>query len=286
WVLPSIAATAGALLGIGVTDSISCALAERESRLRLRRTLERYVSAPVAAEVTFQKENFETLLKGKSLETAILFSDIRGFTTLSDKLEPEVLLPQLNEYLGAMVQAIMARQGCVDKFIGDAVMAAFGSPVSSGAKQDALNAVMAALDMRQALDELRQTWAAQGRPIFFNGIGINFGTAIAGNIGSPQRLEYTVIGDAVNVASRVEALTKEFGIDLIVTQSVYDLVADDIDVEPLGTRQLRGRSKDTALYQVVGLKGQARDVFDRVHRDYQKHREQQQEPAIAAESKL
>ncbi|MEM6446431.1 MAG: adenylate/guanylate cyclase domain-containing protein [Cyanobacteria bacterium P01_D01_bin.123] len=286
WVLPNMAATAGALASIGIADAISCAIADRMSKLRLRRTLERYVSPQVAAEIAFQKEDFEALLKGRSLDTAILFSDIRGFTTLSSKLPPEVLLPQLNQYLGAMVEAITTRQGCVDKFIGDAVMAAFGSPISSGPQQDALNAVMAALDMRSALDELRRTWAEQGQPIFFNGIGINFGEAIAGNIGSPQRLEYTVIGDAVNVASRVESLTKEFSTDLLITQSVYDLVCDDIEAIPLGSRKLRGRSQDTRLYQVIGVKGESQDLFERVHRDYERHRLAQAQPAIASQSKL
>lgn len=286
WVLPSMVATAGVLAGIGITDAVNCAIADRMSKLRLRRTLERYVSPQVAAQIAFQKEDFEALLKGQSLQTAILFADIRGFTTLSSQLPPEVLLPQLNQYLGAMVAAITARQGCVDKFIGDAVMAAFGSPISSGVKQDVLNAVLAALDMRAALDELRQTWAAEGKPVFFNGIGINFGAAIAGNIGSPQRLEYTVIGDAVNVASRVESLTKEFVTDLIVTQSVYDLVCEEVDAIPLGARKLRGRSEATVLYQVIGLKGQQIDLFERVHRDYETYCQLVQQPAVASQSKL
>ncbi|MEM9537812.1 MAG: adenylate/guanylate cyclase domain-containing protein [Cyanobacteria bacterium P01_E01_bin.45] len=264
---------AGAALFLsGMADAVNIAIADRLGRLRMQTTLERYVSAPVAAEIiSHQQEGLQDLFRGKSLQVSLLFSDIRGFTTISSQLPPEELVPQLNRYLGTMVEAITQHQGCVDKFIGDAVMAEFGSPVSSGHKQDAMNAIQAALAMRAALAVLREEWLADDKPLMFNGIGINFGNVVVGNIGSPQRLEYTAIGDAVNVASRVESLTKDYKTDLIVTQSVYDLVANEVDVNPLGARQLRGRSAETELYEVIGLKGDDRTLFDRVKADYAAH---------------
>ncbi|MGK7909070.1 MAG: CHASE2 domain-containing protein [Synechococcus sp.] len=272
WAITVTVWAGAALFFSGILDSVNSAIADRLNRLRLRSTLERYVSAPVAAEIiASQQKDLQTLLKGKSLKVSLLFSDIRGFTTISSQLPPEMLVPQLNRYLGAMVEAITHHQGCVDKFIGDAVMAEFGSPISAGYKQDAMNAIRAALDMRAVLSTLRQEWKQVGKPLMFNGIGINFGEVVVGNIGSPQRLEYTAIGDTVNVASRVESLTKDFKTDLIVTQSVYELVQDEIEVNPLGTRQLRGRSSETALFEVIGLKGQGRELFDRVKADFAAH---------------
>ena len=272
WAITVTVWAGAALFFSGILDSVNSAIADRLNRLRLRSTLERYVSAPVAAEIiASQQKDLQTLLKGKSLKVSLLFADIRGFTTISSQLPPEMLVPQLNRYLGAMVEAITHHQGCVDKFIGDAVMAEFGSPISAGYKQDAMNAIRAALDMRAVLSTLRQEWKQVGKPLMFNGIGINFGEVVVGNIGSPQRLEYTAIGDTVNVASRVESLTKDFKTDLIVTQSVYELVQDEIEVNPLGTRQLRGRSSETALFEVIGLKGQGRELFDRVKADFAAH---------------
>ena len=256
----------------GILDAVNCAIADRRNRLRLKFTLERYVSAPVAAEIiASQQDDLQTLLKGKSLKVSLLFCDIRGFTTISSQLPPERLVPQLNRYLGAMVEAITHHQGCVDKFIGDAVMAEFGSPISAGHQQDAMNAIRAALEMRANLATLREEWKREGKPLMFHGIGINFGEVVVGNIGSPQRLEYTAIGDAVNVASRVESLTKKFKTDLIITQSLYELVQAEIEVNPLGAQQLTGRSGTTTLFEVVGLKGEGRELFDRVKADFIAH---------------
>ncbi|MEN9250996.1 MAG: adenylate/guanylate cyclase domain-containing protein [Thermostichales cyanobacterium BF4_bins_65] len=261
------------LLGIGVTEGSRRTIQTQLEKLKLRRTLDRYVSGPVAAEIMSQPEDFTNLLRGRKRQVAVLFSDIRGFTTLSSELPPEALIPQLNQYLTAMVAEITACKGCIDKFIGDAIMAEFGSPTSEGAQQDALNAVTAALQMRARLAQLRQQWQAEGLPPFFAGIGINFGDAVAGSIGSQERSEYTVLGDTVNVASRVESLTKDFATDLIITESTYDLVAELIETIPLGKRRIRGRSGETGLFQVIGRKGnpQDRQLFQQVHQDYLHH---------------
>jgi adenylate cyclase len=254
-------------------------LSEQFERLRLRRTLERYVAAPVVREILSQPENFQALLQGRKLKAAVMFCDIRGFTNLSLKVPPEQLVAQLNTYLNVMVAAIVAARGTVDKFIGDAVMAEFGSPVSQGEKNDALNAVKAALTMRKALADLRTQWQQQNQPTLFNGIGINYGEVIAGNIGSVQRLEYTVIGDTVNIASRVEGLTKEFLTDILITHSVYELVQDEVEVIHLGEHPLRGRDTKVSLYSLVGLKGEDPTLYHQV----QKQLRQAQEAVLRKE---
>ncbi len=244
-------------------------------KLRLRHTLERYVAAPVVQEILKQPDDFHALLKGKKLKAAVLFSDIRGFTTLSYKLPPEQLVEQLNTYFNSMVEVIIEAGGTVDKFIGDAVMAEFGFPVSQGEKNDAMNAIRAALGMRQALAQLRSQFIQEGRNPFFNGIGINFGEVIAGDIGSLRRREYGVIGDTVNVASRVEGMTKKFQTDILITESLYQLVKDEVEVIGVGEHPLKGREENLVqLYSVVGLKGDDQTLYHQVIEDLHKHLEQ------------
>ncbi|NJP10328.1 MAG: CHASE2 domain-containing protein [Leptolyngbyaceae cyanobacterium RU_5_1] len=251
----------------GLSFLVTGAVADLLEKLRLRRTLERYVAAPIVREILDQPENYQTLLQGRKLKVAVLFCDIRGFTTLAYKLPAEQLVAQLNVYLNAMVEAITEARGTIDKFVGDAVMAEFGSPISQGEKNDALNAIRAALGMRQSLATLRQQWQQDGKCQFYNGIGISYGEVIAGNIGSLQRLEYTVIGDAVNVASRVEGLTKHFMTDLLITGALYELIQDEIEVVFLGEHPLRGRDSLTPLYSVVGFKGDNPSLYHQVHHE-------------------
>lgn len=236
-------------------------------RRRLRSTLERYVAAPIVQEIlTHHSREFQSLLKGRRVQAAVMFCDIRSFTTLSLELEPEALLEQLNEYLNAMVEAILAAGGTIDKFIGDAIMAEFGSPISHGAETDALNAIRAALAMRRSLSALQAQWQHAGKPILFNGIGINFGEAIAGDIGSVRRREFALIGDAVNIASRVEALTRNFWTDILITDSLYALVQDQVEVVPIGAQELKGRKDEkVTLYSLVGFKGDDPTLYHTVH---------------------
>ncbi len=236
------------------------AISEELERRKLRRTLERYVAPAIVREILKQPDDYHSLLKGRKIKAAVLFSDIRSFTTISETMaaedDTEHLVEQLNIYLDAMVNAIVEAGGTIDKFIGDAVMAEFGSPLSHSPKDDALNAVRAALAMRKALIQLREQWKAENRVLFFNGIGINYGELIAGNIGSEKRLEYTVIGDTVNVASRVEGVTKEFGVDILITKSVYELVQEELEVSYMGESKVKGHGKAIALYSVIGWKGE------------------------------
>ena len=248
-----------AIAAIGFCHFTIGAIGDQRSKQRFRRTLERYLAAPVVKEILKQPDDYKALLKGGKIKAAVLFCDIRGFTKLSSQLPPEVLVEQLNLYLDAMVEAILAADGTLDKFIGDAVMAEFGSPVSQGEKTDAMNAIRAALEMRRALARLREQWQQEGRVPLFNGIGINYGELIAGNIGSWRRMEYAVIGDTVNVASRIEGLTKTIGTDILIAESLYNLVAEEVEAVFVGDREVRGRQGSVRLYSLIGCKGNPED---------------------------
>ena len=255
----------------GVALLATGSIAAQLDKLLLRRTLERYVAAPIVEEIVNQPEGFRDLLEGRTIKAAVLFSDIRGFTTLSSRLPPKILIQQLNTYLGGMVDAILEYQGTIDKFIGDAIMAEFGSPVSRGEKADAMNAIHAALNMRTNLIALREVWRSQKQIPFSNGIGINYGEVTVGNIGSARRLEYAVIGDTVNVASRVEGMTKDLGTDIVITGSLYEIVKDEIDVVDFGEHILKGRVGGVRLYGVIGLKGSDRKIYEQVQQDLKRH---------------
>jgi adenylate cyclase len=269
-ILPvAIPAIAVGLNGIALLTTGS--IAAQIDKILLRRTLERYVAAPIVEEIVNQPDNFRDLLEGRTIKAAVLFSDIRGFTTLSSRLPAKLLIQQLNTYLGGMVDAILEYQGTIDKFIGDAIMAEFGSPVSRGEKADAMNAIRAALNMRTALIELRKVWQADHKIPFSNGIGINYGEVTVGNIGSTRRLEYAVIGDTVNVASRVEGMTKDLGTDIVITGTLYEIVKDEIDVVDFGDHALKGRVGNVRLYGVVGLRGCDRRIYEQVQNDLKRH---------------
>jgi adenylate cyclase len=262
-----------ACLGMGgVTYIATGAVSNRLEEQRLRRTLERYVAPSVAQEILNQPEDFTSLTVGQKFQAAVLFSDIRGFSRISYQLGAVETVSLLNSYLDVMVDAILEYRGTIDKFIGDAVMAEFGAPKSLGPEQDALGAVSAALAMREALATLRIALKEQGLPPLFNGIGISYGELVVGNVGSVQRLEYTAIGDTVNVASRIEGLTKMVGTDLLITQPCYDLVKDHVIAVDHGTHVLAGREQESVqVYGVVAFKGESDDLYQQVQTDLIEH---------------
>jgi adenylate cyclase len=229
---------------------------ERLEKVRTRRTLERYVSKNLVKEILDNPDSYYSSLRGVRVPVTILFSDLIGFTTLSEKAHPEALVTQLNEYLSRMTSVIFSNGGTLDKFIGDAIMAVWGNVRSLGTAEDAKNCALAALGMRRELSQLNQSWREQGRMGLGMGIGVNHGEVIVGNIGSQDRMDPTVIGDAVNLASRLEALTRTYGVDMLVGESVAALVRDEVYLRSVARVQVKGKTKPVDIFTFVGARGE------------------------------
>jgi adenylate cyclase len=227
---------------------------ERLEKLRTRRTLERYVSRNLVKEVLENPDSYYSSLRGVRVPATMLFSDLIGFTTLSEKADPEALVTQLNEYLTQMTSVVFSTGGTLDKFIGDAIMAVWGNVRSLGMEQDAKNCARAALAMRRELARLNQKWRKEGRMGLGMGIGINQGEVIVGNIGSHERMDPTVIGDSVNLASRLEGLTRIYGVDILVGASAAELVRDEVHLRSVARVQVKGKSKPVDVFTFVGAR--------------------------------
>jgi adenylate cyclase len=221
-----------------------------KERDKLRTTFGKYMTAAVMEHLLAGK----VALGGESLKVTILFTDIRSFTTISEKMDPQHLVALLNEYFTEMVGIVMQEDGVVDKYIGDAIMAVFGAPVPK--PEDAVNAVRAAVRMRRSLRRLNERLAARGLPTLRTGIGIHTGEVVAGNIGSEKRMEYTVIGDAVNLASRLETSTKELGVNVLISDDTYELTKHAIEARPVREITVKGRKQPVMTYEVLGLSGE------------------------------
>src|SRR5437899_1307430 len=232
---------------------------ERREKLRTRRTLERYVSKNLVREILENPDSYYSSLKGVRVPVTILFSDLIGFTTLSEKADPEALVTQLNEHLSRMTSVIFNNGGTLDKFIGDAIMAVWGNVRSLGTAQDAKNAARAALAMRQELAQLNQKWRSEGRMGLGMGIGINQGEVIVGNIGSQERMDPTVIGDAVNLASRLEGLTRVYGVDILVGASAAELVREEFHLRSVARVQVKGKTKPVDVLTFVAARDEQVD---------------------------
>lgn len=218
-------------------------LAERE---KVKDALGRFVNKEVAEMVL----KGELKLGGERKNCAIFFSDIRSFTAISEKLEPEEVVEFLNAYMTEMVKCVNDSHGTVDKFIGDAVMATWGAAFSRG--NDAENAVNGALQMRKVLLKFNLGRGGDKKPIIKIGSGLNFGPVVAGQIGSTDKMEYTVIGDAVNLASRIESLNKPFGTDILISSDLYQEVEGIFKVEKMKSIKVKGKTEPQIIYAVIG----------------------------------
>jgi adenylate cyclase len=225
---------------------------ERLESGRMRSMLERYVSRNVVREVLDNRDDFLTKLGGTRQPVTVLFSDVRGFTSFSEHADASAVVEQLNEYLGEMVGIIFRNHGTVDKFIGDGIMAVWGNVVSEGEDKDALRAVTAAVEMLARLASLNEEWTAKGIHPFQVGIGVHHGDAVFGNIGSSEKMEPTVIGDTVNLASRVEGLTKRYGLSLCVTRPVADHAREYFRFRSVDLVRAVGKSRPVEILTVVG----------------------------------
>lgn len=232
---------------------------ERLERRRTRRTLERYVSKNLVKEILDNPDSFYSSLRGVRIPATILFSDIVGFTALSENADPEALVKQLNEYLSRMTSAVFEHDGTLDKFVGDAVMAVWGNVKSRGVVEDAKSCARAALAMRRELESLNAKWKTEGIAPFVMGIGINHGDVIGGNIGSHEKADPTVIGDAVNLASRLEGLTRTYAVDILLGSSVSELIRDEFYLRSVALVQVMGKTQPVDLFTLIGTK---RDSVD------------------------
>jgi len=220
---------------------------EEKEKHKIKDIFSRYVSQNLVEELL----NQEIKMGGEKTEITVLFSDIRGFTSMSEKMEPEEVVGILNEYLSEMTDAIFKNNGTLDKFIGDAVMALFGTPKFY--PDHPLRAIKTAFMMKDKLGKLNAKWTAQGRHTLKIGIGINTGEAVAGNMGSLQRMEYTVIGDTVNLASRLESLNKELGTEIIISSSTYDRVREHVKVRQFTGIHVKGKEETLVVYEVLEI---------------------------------
>jgi len=210
-----------------------------------------YVPPELVEEMARNPEGYS--MDGRKAELTVLFSDVRGFTTISEGLAPDELATLMNEYLGAMTEVIRGHKGTLDKYIGDAIMAFWGAPVED--VLHARRAVESALEMHKALHELNKDLVARGWPELKIGVGINTGIMTVGDMGSPVRKAYTVMGDAVNLGSRLEGITKQYGVGTIAGESTRLLLKDEVVFRELDRVRVKGKEEPVGIYEPVGFAG-------------------------------
>lgn len=225
-------------------------LSEERQKSWMRGLLQRYLSPQVADFMVAHPEKLN--LGGELVSASVLFADVRGFTALSSRYEAQFIVGILNEYLQAMTDVVFAYDGTLDKYMGDGIMVIFGAPMPYA--DHARRAVAVAIDMQIAMDKLREGWEERGVPQLNIGIGIATGPMIAGNTGATQRIEYTVLGDIVNLGSRIEGLNKELGTKLLIHESTYAVVRDEVEVRGPLAQQVKGQENDVVVYEVLGWK--------------------------------
>ncbi len=259
--MPTIAIIASA--GAGVLERYSATARERRF---IHDTFSRYLAPQVIAELL--RDPSRVRLGGERRMLTILFSDIRGFTTLSETMSPQDLAHFLNRYLGAMTDLVLENRGVIDKYIGDAIMAFWGAPLDDEAH--ALHGVQSALAMTQALEEFNRESKRLGKPVIAVGVGLNAGAVTVGNMGSEKRFDYTVIGDEVNLASRLEGLTKTYGVSIIISDAVLELIGPAGSAEyGIMTREIdrvrvKGKTQPVVIHEVMSP-AVAASLADRQH---------------------
>jgi adenylate cyclase len=213
---------------------------------RLRSTMSRYMDPGIADQMV---ANGAEMLGGKNVMATVMFSDIRSFTTLSETLGPQGTVTMLNEYFTLMVDCIQREEGMLDKFIGDAIMAAFGIPVAH--EDDADRAVRASIAMMRDLSTWNATRLSEGKPPIHIGIGLNTDNVVSGNIGSKKRMDYTIIGDGVNLASRLESACKQYGANILISELTYKALRGTYRVREVDLVVVKGKTKPVAVYEVM-----------------------------------
>jgi adenylate cyclase len=222
--------------------AFKAAVAQRQEQ-KIRNIFQKYVPADVIDQYFTHPES---MLVGESRVLAVLFSDIRGFTGIAESMQPAEIVESLNAYFSLMVEIIYKHEGIVDKYIGDAIMAFYGAPVKH--ENDALAAVYSGFEMLDTLRDFNRRQASLERPVFRIGIGLNYGLMTVGNIGSDRKMDYTVMGDMVNLASRLEGLTKIYDVPFIISESVRRKVGDALPCRLIDTVAVRGKKAGVRIY--------------------------------------
>lgn len=253
---------AGAWLGIAVLTPAGLGLRYARERLLRSETeaeraqvmdiFSRFVSADVANEMWEQRGQLS--LAGEKRIVTIIFTDIRNFTTLSEAVSSETVVEWLNDYFGRMHTIVESFGGHINKYIGDGLMIVFGAPVDRGDKEEARSAVRCGLAMLDAVEKMNEDWKGTGRPVVKIGCGIHTGEATCGVVGAERRLEYTIIGDTVNLSARLESTTKEFGVPILISEATAQLLDDEFELKPLGEVRVKGKTKDTPVLTIVQKK--------------------------------
>ncbi len=236
-------------------------LTEGREKKRYRATLVKYV-APQLVDAIMRNPRMAELHNEK-LDLTVLFSDVRGFTSLSEKIPVDQLVATLNEFLNEMVEVIFRNGGTLDKFVGDCVMAIWGAPLRQ--ENHAELAARTALEMQATLERLNERWRRQNRPELKIGVGINSGEMIFGNIGSERRMDFTVIGDNVNLAARLEGATKELKASIVISDATYQRIAPLAQVRELGTIYVKGKDVPIRVYELVGMAGKETEAYASAH---------------------
>jgi adenylate cyclase len=235
-----------ALVYLGVT--MHRFLAEEKERVRIRQAFESYVAPAVVHDILKHPDRLR--LGGERREITVLFSDIRGFTTMSEELAPEALVSLLHDFLNPMSNIIINQGGTIDKYMGDAIMALFGAPLEQPGH--ASQACRAALEMVATLERLNQEWEARGRPTLAVGVGINTGVAAVGNMGSDRLFDYTAVGDNVNLASRLEGLNKYYKTNILVSQATAEALDGGLIIRDVDRVKVKGKGQASGIYEIMG----------------------------------
>ena len=236
---------------IGVlTESFNTMARSLREKEMIKRAFTRYVAREVVEEILKNPEKL--VLSGERREVTVLFCDVRGFTPLSERLSPEEVVSLLNDFYTLMIETTFKYDGTLDKFMGDAVMAIFGAPIAH--PDHSARAVQTALAMREGIGGLNARRAQQGKEGVAIGIGVSAGEAVAGTVGTEDRMEYTVIGDSVNLAARLESNAKPG--QILISQRTWDRVKNVVEVRPLGPIKVKGKEEQVEVYEVLGLVGE------------------------------
>jgi adenylate cyclase len=225
-------------------------LTEQREKRYIRQTFSKFVSKSVVDDLLKNPEKLK--LGGEKKILTVLFSDIRGFTTISEKMTPEALVEHLNEYLQAMTEIVLHDDGTLDKYVGDEIMAFWGAPVPQ--EDHAFLACKAAVKMMEDLHKLNEKWRQMGKPELNIGIGLNTGDMVVGNMGSSSRMDYTLMGDNVNLGARLEGTNKIYGTNIIISESTYEYVKDRVFARELDLIRVKGKQQPVKIFELIDIK--------------------------------